>query len=371
MTTQRRDISEELVLKLLGYALCGSDDMAPTLVSAPNWDELIAIAAKQGVAQIVWQGMMELANEGKIAPGFLPGKSIKLRWAYHNEALVRRYEAQKRVIVKLAKILGCEGIGLMIIKGYGLSLCYPHPEQRACGDIDIWMLGDQRRGDEILCESLNIEINSSKHKHTPFHVDGVLVENHYDFLNIHSHRSNRAIEKILKGLAINTQIIRIDGEAIAIPEANFHALFLLRHAAAHFAAAEIALRHIVDWAMFVKHYHQKVDWTWLRKTARRYNIELFLDVINSLSSQLCGIDIELMPNTLQHKELEARVLGDILNPEFNSSKPERGLLRIVAYKFGRWWANRWKHRMVYNDSLTTTLFTQLWSHLLKPKSFKA
>ena len=366
MIAQQTTTSQQLVLELLRYALSEQESSTPQLNDLPDWEQVYHVAHKQGISHIVWEGVEKLLRNGNVASNIVPSKQVKLRWALSNERLTKRYNHQVRVIAKLAAALRNEQIELLILKGYGLSLCYPHPEQRACGDIDIWLMGEQERGDKVLKRYFGIEIDNSKHHHTTFSLDGVLVENHYDFLNIHSHRSNRDIDNILKSIARENIPCTVEQERIYIPNARLHSLFLLRHTAAHFAAAEIALRHIVDWAMFVKEYHAEIDWVWLRELSRNYNMERFLDIISSLSIKLCGIDSSLIPDITIYPELEQRVLDDILNPRFSEAQPKRGVLRIAKFKLHRWWAHRWKHRLVYSDSLISIFITQMWSHILKP-----
>ena len=362
--------TEQQLITLIKYGLRKSVDCKLLIKQHLDWQQLYKFSAAQGVMARVWEAVERLIAEGVLTEerGNMPQKGLRLQWAYSVEALKKRYLKQRGVIVKLADIYRSEEIDLMILKGYGLSLCYPTPEARACSDIDIWLFGQQQQADNLLRQRLGIEIDEDKHHHTVFRIDGVMVENHYDFLNIHSHLSNRDIERELKAKAEEAIAIDIEGHKVFIPNANCHALFLLRHAAAHFAAVEIVLRHIIDWAMFVKHYHADVDWQWLRSIAREQNMELFLDAMNALAAEVCGISIDFMPDTVRRPELEERILGDILTPEFSDTKPERGLLRIVWYKYRRWWANRWKHRLVYREGLLHTFIVQVRSHLLKPKS---
>lgn len=91
-----------------------------------------------------------------------------------------------------------------------------------------------------------------------------MVENHYDFLNIHAHLSNRIIEERLQQLTTQPmeQITIEDGENKAIaylPSPDFHALFMLRHSASHFAAERIVIRHLLDWRYFVEKYAEQID----------------------------------------------------------------------------------------------------------------
>ena len=361
-------LNRDILLSLLKAALSPEQATPTTIDTCDNWTEVYRMAAQQGVAAVAWDGVQRFVNEGVIAKEQTPDRVAKLQWALSTEQTEKRYAKQCRAITKLADIYAKEGINMLILKGYGISRMYPVPHHRSCSDVDIWLFGEQQRADDFLRKQLDINIDEDKHHHTVFYVDGVMIENHYDFLNIHAHRSNRDIEERIKQLAAEPEAIEIDGRTIYRPNANCHALFLLRHAAAHFAAVEIVLRHIIDWGMFIKHSHQDIDWTWLREVCRAHNMELFLDAMNAMAAELCGIDINDMPGTVRRPELETRILNDILCPEFTVAQPKSGTMRIIIYKFRRWWANRWKHRIVYRDGLLRTFVTQLYSHLAKPKS---
>lgn len=65
------------------------------------------------------------------------------------------------------------------------------------------------------------------------------------------------------------------------------------------------------------------------------------------------------------------MLHDILHPEFGAPPQKKSsLIKGLGWKFRRWWANRWKHQIVYREGLLLTFFVQLYSHLLNPKSLR-
>ena len=328
-----------------------------------QWGEIYRLAVRQGTGALIWDALRQLH-----AMEYLP-LSLRVQWAYNVEQIEDRYRKQEKVLAGLSKFYASHSISLMLLKGYGLSFCYPCPEHRECGDIDIWLFGRQREADELLCREWGIRIDEDKHHHTVFLIDGIMVENHYDFLNVHAHASNREIEQLLRTYAeIHGETICLKDTEIHLPSPSFNALFLLRHAAAHFAAAEIGIRHIADWGMFIRRYCDKIDWTELYATARRMNMHRFLNCINAISINNIGVDVKLFPSFERDLKLEERVLNDILHPEFSEKFPEKGFIRIIRFKFRRWLANRWKHRIVYREGLIHTFFRQVYSHLLKPKS---
>ena len=350
-----------------------------------DWSSLYSLSATQNIAAIVWDYIQYAIAEGVISQEQQPTKVQKIQWALAAEKVEQKYTHQKQVIVKLARFFAEHNIKMMILKGYGLSLNYPVPNHRPCSDIDIWLFEErqmpdgtikrcsaQQRADKLLREHLNISIDETKHHHTVFYVDGVMVENHYDFFNIHAHLSNRKIEQRLQQLVQHPmEHILVEDVAIYLPSPDFHALFMLRHSASHFAAERIVIRHLLDWRYFIEKFAQQIDWHSIRQIAEQTNMHKFLYCINAICIDRLNLPSSCVPLFERDKQLEERVWNEILQPEFSESKPKNaGYLKSWRYMYRRWWANRWKHRLVYNESLAKTFIVQVWSHLLKPKSLK-
>ena len=350
-----------------------------------DWSSLYLISTTQNVAAITWDYIQQAIVDGELSAENQPAKALRLQWALSTEQIENKYALQRSVIVKLARLFAPHNIKMMILKGYGLSLNYPVPNHRPCSDVDIWLfeerktpngytnrVGVQQKADCLLREHFGVDIDEDKHHHTVFYVDGVMVENHYDFLNIHAHLSNCIIEQRLQQLTQQPmEQILVDDTAIYLPSPDFHALFMLRHSASHFAAERIVMRHLLDWRYFIEKYTAHIDWPALRKIATQTNMHKFLDCINAICIDRLGLSNHCVPEFERDKQLEERVWNEILHPEFAQPQPKNaGYIKSWNFMFRRWWANRWKHRIVYNESLAKTFFVQVWSHLLKPKSLK-
>ena len=350
-----------------------------------NLDVLFSTSAQQNISAIVWDNIQQAISDGIIPIEQQPTKAQKIQWALATEQVESKYARQKAVIAKLARFFAEHDIKMMILKGYGLSLNYPVPNHRPCSDVDIWLFEEkemadgaikrysvQQKADNLLREHFNIEVDEDKHHHTVFYVNGVMVENHYDFLNIHAHRSNRVIEARLQALAQQEmEEIDVEGSAVYLPSPDFHALFMLRHSASHFAAERIVIRHLLDWRYFIEKYTTKIDWAGLYQIAEQMNMHHFLNCMNAICVDKLGLPSDCVPVFEREQMLKERVWNEILQPEFAEEKPKNaGYIKSWGYMFRRWWANRWKHRIVYNEGLAKTFVVQVWSHLLKPKSLK-
>lgn len=150
-----------------------------------------------------------------------------------------------------------------------------------------------------------------------------MVENHYDFVNKETHASNARLERLFKQYAAQPgESVAVAGVAVYLPSEQLNALFLLRHAAVHFAAINIGLRHVLDWCVFVAHCHDRIDWPALYAVARETRMVGFLNCLNALCVDCLGLEAPSLPDFERDAELEKRVLDEILSPAFSGEQPE-------------------------------------------------
>lgn len=333
-----------------------------------DWLGIEALAKRQGLSAIVLDGAQKLTDRGALIDGRAMDVAIKKQWIGSViQNYERKYEDYRKRIGQLAHFYNDHGFKLMILKGYALSLNFPIPYHRPCGDIDIWAFGQYREADETLSKSLSIPVDTSHHHHTTFTFKGYLVENHYDFLNVHYGHGNKALEKVLKELAMDDSVrTEIDGETVYLPSANLHALFLLRHSILHFASTEMNLRQVLDWAFFVDKHGSEIDWPWFMKVLEEFRMTDFFYCLNAICVEDLGVDASIFPESHFDSALKDRVLNDILSPEFSGDTPSN-VFRRIPFKYRRWQANAWKQDLCYGDSRFKAFWTGVWGHLMKPE----
>lgn len=333
-----------------------------------DWQTVFDLAGKQGVVAIAWDGYARLYEAGMLTVDM--DKQVKKQWIGHViQTYEWKYPTYRATIGHLASIYANYGIKMMVLKGYGLSMNYPVPAHRPCGDVDIWNYGEYQLADKVLHEERGIKIDNSHHHHTVFHFEGQMFENHYDFVNIHAHPSSKVVEKRLKELAYKgDETVDIDGQLVYLPNPDFNALFLLRHTSAHFAAERMTLRQILDWGTFVQRYHDRIDWEGLAAFVDCIGMRPFMDVINGICVNWLGFPAGCFP--AGRSDVEFRVLEDIFAPEFTDKNPQGHFFGSLWWRYRRWKHNEWKHRLVYPESMLRTFFVQLVAHLMKPASLK-
>lgn len=350
---------------LLTLARLGAGNAGGVIPDSIDWTELKVLADRHGLSAIVLDGIECLPRSKQ------PPQVFLLEWignVLQNYEV--RFEQYGKAISELAAFYRTHGFKMMVLKGYACSLDWPKPAHRPCGDIDIWQYGKQKEADEALRQELGpgFKIDQSHHHHTVFEWRDFTVENHYDFINVHHHKSNVKIETILKKLGQDdSHVVDLMGEKVYLPSPNLHALFLLKHLMMHFAAEGILLRQVIDWGFHVKEHSGEIDWVWLEGLMEQFGMRDMYNILNAICVENFGFSSKLFPKVQFDVFLKDKVLNDIIFPEYPAETPF-DFFRRVVFKVRRWRGNAWKHKLCYNESLGSAFWSGVWNHLLKPSS---
>lgn len=374
--------NEKLLLNLIKIALGKSKKY--TLPNVLEWNILFDMSMKQCVPSVVLDGLNKSLASGPCQDNKGIGKMDKLKWLSMVLNMERLYTKHESVIAELAAFYQRAGYQMMLLKGYGLSKYWPISNHRPTGDIDIYLMYLNPKGkgksqpawecaDKLITEKLGIQIDNSHHHHSVFTYKGIMVENHYDFVNVHSHRSNRWIENEFKTLALtrNEEYIFDNGAKLLFPSPLLNCLFVARHNAIHFAAEHLNLRQLLDWALFVEERHKDIDWDYFWSMAKKMGMEKFVLCIAFIAIEQLSFEKEIfhIPNEFKdfqkcEHDLINKVLDNILHPT-DEANDGKGIAYVIN-RYKLWKSNLWKHRIVYSDSVVSTFCAQIKSHLMKP-----
>lgn len=330
---------------------------------AVDWHALGTLAAKQELSAVLIDGIEKLPEDKR------PPRPVLLQWIGGVlQSYEYRYEQCCRTIAEMVAFYKAYGLRMMVLKGYACSLDWPRPGHRPCGDIDIWLFGAYQKADELLKREKGIVVDNSHQHHTVFYWKGFMVENHYDFINVHHRKSGPKLEAIFKELGQDdSNSVELYGEKVYLPSVNLHALFLVYHTMLHFTSTEMSIRQILDWALFVKAHTNEIDWDWLLGLVNGFHLQEFLNILNAICVEDLGFNPGIFPCFQFNPELKERVLNDIFAPEFTGQEPAH-LLRRISFRYHRWKSHEWKHALCFEESMWSIFRSAVWGHLLKPKS---
>lgn len=364
------NIEIKTILELLRKAF--DKEYACRIPEEVDWAQVIEKTTEQGVLGVCFESLESIK---KSSLGSFPDMDNLMEWLGQVEYMITQYEAYRKTLGMLAGFYREHGIRMLLMKGYGLSLDYPVPEHRPTGDIDVYLFGDKERADELICKEKGVKVNKEYGFHSRFDVNGFTVENHSQFFDDNLHISDVRFQKLLLDRldedVANGLLVKSPVPNCYLPSATWNALFVLRHAGSHFASNEIKLRHVLDMCTMYKAHCEEIDWTYVLDVLEKEKLKPFYDAVATICKNYLGYQnvSEYFRGYQERSELANRVLDDIFLKKIELPESTVGIdtpikkLKYSIHKSLRWYRNRWKYKIVYNETMWESFSTLAWNRL--------
>ena len=222
----------------------GSAKEIPGSLKEADWKELYAIAKKQCLVGVLFDGIKKLPAEHVGME-----KELLLHWMAESQMLEKANVRLNDAAIQVSEWFRKKGFRTCILKGQGNALLYPNPYSRTPGDIDIWVEGEDKR-------VISFVRSISPHEKACYHhiefpsYKGVEVEVHYrpSFLLcfLHNRKLQKYYERVKEEQFSHRVMLAEQGE-IAIPMVEFNIIFQLTHIYAHLMNEGIGLRQLLDY----------------------------------------------------------------------------------------------------------------------------
>ena len=329
-------------------------------ISEEDWKQCYRLAIEQGVMALAWDGVMRLPKE------LHPSRSLKLTWAMAVERYEAKYLRYCQIADELFTFYASHGIEMVQLKGVGFSTLYPVPAHREGGDIDIytWSADKSRMSDheanqlaDKLMKLQGIGVEYHSYKHSNFNYKGVPVENHKCFLDVKEFKeaiqANEILVREFKPISV-----KLSEGQVQIPSPTFNAFFIVFHALQHYGRG-IALHHLCDWTIILKHYG------WL--IPEEMKGDRFLNAVKAMT-HICNEYLGTNVHVEGDKELVNEMIQEILDPTFKVEIPPMSKVNIFIYK-----VRRLRHYIelkshVFDISVRWRIWDSIKSHIREPKT---
>lgn len=268
----------EIMLELVRSAVLNRNPIIPQNVEI-DWDKLMDIAVTQDVVALVWDGICKLPEEDK------PPRNQLISWGLSAEETYRAYFSQEKVLKSLIDTCEKYSMRLLLLKGFGLSSLYPHPQARSCADIDIFLFDDYEKGNLIW----NTYLVDKKGKHSSLKFGEVLVENHNSFLDQNTPQKKKIVEYLYS--TIDRVLLTPEGYYVFEPMSNL--LFLVFHTLKHFhEGTMIPIRNIIDLALFIQANKKSLIPIECDKLLKKMHLRKSFELLIVLSEWIIDMDFK-------------------------------------------------------------------------------
>ncbi|MCD7840811.1 MAG: nucleotidyltransferase family protein [Erysipelotrichaceae bacterium] len=232
-----------ILLDLTGRALFGyQTDFDASKV---DWEALYKEVVAQSLTVIIYDCLSETEKS------FIPA-DINNEWQIKVFYCIAKNEQLAYEQNNIIHLFNENGVRSIILKGSSSALCYPKPEFRVAGDVDI-LVGKQNQSKAInlLLDNgytlVNHDVSVDIH-HIEVRKRNIIVEVHKEVNGASKYESTKDIlesyfENVLDQICIDNDIPHLDD--------THQAISLLLHKIIHLIDGGFGLRHLCDWAVFV------------------------------------------------------------------------------------------------------------------------
>ena len=228
--------TEQSLLTLLRRALFGCELPLPTDV---DWQRIFEEAVSHSVHLLVYDCLTEQERAAIPKETAVPWRQEVLSAMWYNVQLLGEQQAVLKAL---------SGLPCVILKGSSSAACYPRPELRCAGDIDLLILPADLEKAEAILSARGYRPSENNH---PFHRamlrEPFIVELHFELPGIPLGTSGAPLREYFQ-TAVGEGIFR-GGLPVLPPERQ--AVLLLLHKLEHITSSGLGLRQLCDWAVFV------------------------------------------------------------------------------------------------------------------------
>ena len=276
-----------------------------------DWKVVYHTCRQQGMTAVLFDFVRQLPKSEA------PDKALLMEWLSAATAVEQTMRRMQVTAEEFAEAMEKREIPVVVLKGIAFAQYYPNPLLRECGDLDCYMMGKKEEGDLAALE-LGGTMEEAGYKHSHLIYKGLTIENHRFFTDFDNTPTGILTEQVLGELIQEGQIYLGDSK-LSCPSANFNALFLLKHAQGHFIDEGIRMRHVLDWALFLREKQEEVDWSKVLPMLEVTHTAQFAGVMTAIAVRYLRIEVLnkgllALASNAEQKMVNA-VLADIMGDQ--------------------------------------------------------
>lgn len=228
-----------------------------------SYDEILNLASIHKVVPLIYEAAYKTESFKKIDINFQ--KLFKTTSMQNIYSQIQRSEK----FLQLYKEFNKAGLKVLVFKGILLRELYPIPDERISGDEDLLIQKKDLKKIEEILKSNNMERILSQEEdedvyHYFCHKTGLHLELHTTLFGDKSHTYIN-MNKIFATVFDDSDKIIVNDVQINTFSLDKHFLYVIIHAVKHFVSCGTGIRQVCDIVMYIKKYHQEINWDYVWK----------------------------------------------------------------------------------------------------------
>lgn len=286
---------ESIFLELLKAGIWNDDVDSNLFPLFPDdWNKIYFMAVKQTVQGVVYDAVCRLPEE------LLPPMDLLLQWMHEVQNIENTYHKHFKSLNYLITRFQAESdVHPILEKGIGLASCYPQPDHRVSGDIDIFYGSESKCKEAVqLIGKWGMHVHEGENGESAFMLNDVTVENHGCLVLTHhvfkKKKLNDWIDAQMQQDNSLRQII-IDKAPITVLNPTLDIMLLVTHSLKHLLNEGIGLRQMCDVAVYLKKNSQIINGEELEMVLKMFGVYRWANLIFCFLVNILGLDEGYLP----------------------------------------------------------------------------
>lgn len=221
--------------------------------------------------------------------------------------------AWKHSTLQLLEKMNAEGIHALLVKGYAVAECYAAPDSRMSGDTDLLI---EPKDEKRACAFMKSNGFTVERRWTNGHHD-VCWHPQLGCVELHVRLYDEIVEDVWFDGMDGREFVCEPSIEVCTPDGGYctlgytdHMIFLMLHLIKHFILSGMALRMMLDVALFFSHNAEKIDSMRFWQTMKDLRYEAIAQTILWAAVRDCGMDAASIPGL---SEMDAEQVDLILD----------------------------------------------------------
>lgn len=206
--------------------------------------------------------------------------------------------AWKHSTLQLLEKMNAEGIPVLLVKGYAVAECYAAPDCRMSGDADLLI---EPKDEKRACAFMKSNGFTVERRWTNGHHD-VCWHPQLGCVELHVRLYDEIVEDVWFDGMDGREFVCEPSIEVCTPDGGYctlgytdHMIFLMLHLIKHFILSGMALRMMLDVALFFSHNAERIDSARFWQTMQDLNYETIAQSILRAMVLYFGIDAASIP----------------------------------------------------------------------------
>ena len=336
-----------------------------TLLTAGLWEKEARLLSSDGVdLASVYKLALGQSVVGLVAAGLEHAVDFKvpqadaLAFGSFALQLEHRNKAMNQFIAELITKLKSADIYAVLVKGQGIAQCYEKPLWRACGDVDLFVSGDnyKKAKDCLIPFATHTDNEIEYRKHLELIIGKWCVELHGNLRSGFSRRVDRGLDDIEQDIIANGKVRSWQNGDINVllPSADNDVIIIFTHILQHFFLGGIGLRQICDWCRLLWRFAGEIDACLLERRLRSIGLMSEWRVFAALAVDYLDMPVEALPlyvDSPRYHRRAARVMALVFDSgnfgfnrfDFHKQGDSANKKHLVSF----WWYTRYAYRQFW------------------------